>query len=182
MIVFKFLGRMLLLGILTMPVSCVRDLDLNQTDKIAVKPRYDLDLFHLSLNQDNFVSNGDVKESQVHQFTHLDFIHDKAVQQDLKQVDFYFVTVNTFTQGFQSTFRFLDSSGNETYVIDMNVPGSGPDGSPQEYTYRETLTGDGLKAFKTSVNMDITATITQDGQPVKGNLKFKSKALFYFEF
>ncbi len=181
MITFKYLGRALLLGILMMPIGCVRDLDLDQSDEIALQPKYDLDLFRLDLNQDSFVKDDVVQETEVHQTTHLDFINDQAVQKNLKQIDFDFITVNTFTQGFQAIFNFLDSDGNVTYSIEMNVPGS-ENGNPQDYVYRETLTGEALDAFKTSVDLDVAAFITLDSNPIEGNLKFKSKALFYFEF
>lgn len=182
MIVFRFLGRLLLLSILILPTGCVRDLDLDQTDNIKLEPKYDLDLFHLNISPDNFVdSNGDTETTEVHQVTHLDFINDKVVQDDLKQIDLDFKTLNSFTQSFQTTFVFLDAAGNATYTIEVEIPGS-PNGSPIIYTQKEVLTEEALELFKTSVDLDVTAILTLDSQPIDGTLEFKSKALFYFEF
>ena len=177
----KFLGRLPLLAVLALPTGCVSDLDLDQSNEVTIAPKVDIDLIYLKLLPELFVSNDEVEVTEVHQITALDFIKDRVTQQNLNQVTFNAMTRSTYTQSFQTTVRFLDAQGAETYAITIDTQGS-DDGSLKEYNDTRILIGDELAAFKTSVAMEINSIIILDGQPIEGFLEFKSKAILYFEF
>ncbi|MAZ26375.1 MAG: hypothetical protein CL868_04760 [Cytophagaceae bacterium] len=164
-------------------ISCVKDVDFDQADEIYLENEFETDLVYFTLNTSNFVDadSNAVVDTLVTQTTNLEFLDDDFIQENLVEIALELRYDNTFLQSFENEAVFLSRNNQELYNITFTVSGS-PDGSVVTTQFKDTLRGAELERFKRSIKLKVSAAIEQDGDPIEGNLDFRSKAYYRFLF
>lgn len=174
---------MLLLVFVFAFISCVDDVDFEQADEVFIENEVEVDLVYFTLDTSNFVNvnSGEVVETTVREETNLDFLNKDFIQRDLQELTLTLDYKNTFTQSFTNTLRFLNQADQEVYRIEFEVGGSTA-GETAVTRYEQQFIGATLDAIRAAIKIEIVANLSNDGQPVEGQLDFMSKAYYRFIF
>lgn len=162
--------------------SCVKDVDLDQTGDISLKPRIQADLLIFTVEPVDFddVHTGHFK-SVIRDTVRLEFLDDDYIQKDLDQVEFSFRYTNTFPQEFTSKVSFLSENNRKQHDVDLTIHGGSP-GSPSVTEHIELIENDRIHVIKRSIKMVVEIEALPNHLEFKGDLSFASKGLFSFEF
>lgn len=174
----------LLCGVLSfiLCVACVKDVDFDQADEIIISPNVDLDLVFFELDTENFVTSdtGD-PVSVIRDTTRLEFLDDGFVRDNLLQIDFVFRYDNSFPQAFEHSALFLNDDDEVQYAVTFDVAAS-LDGMANTTVFTQTIAEPDLDAIRNSIKMLIELTLEPNGEPIIGELRHQSKAVYSLEF
>lgn len=171
-----------LFGLILSTYSCVRDVDFEQTEQIAITPDVDLDLTFFQLTTSNFVdSQSGALIPIVRDTTRLEFLDDDFVRDNLKQIDLLLKYDNTFSQTLTHKTLFLDENDVLQYEISFDIDGS-LDGETTTTTFEQTIIDPELEGIRNSIKMLIEITMRTDQNPIEGQLQHLSKAVYALEF
>lgn len=180
----SYLNRRFLVGALGLIicVSCVKDVDFDQTEEIVLSPQVDLDLVFFDLDTNNFVEveSGD-PIPVIRDTTRLEFLDDDFVRDNLRQIDFVFRYDNSFSQVFEHRAHFLNDLDEVQYAVTFDVSAS-PDGMATTTLFTQTVAEPDLDAIRNSIKMLIELTLVPNGNPIVGELRHQSKAVYSLEF
>jgi hypothetical protein len=174
----------LLCGVLSfiLCASCVKDVDFDQADEIIISPKVDLDLVFFELDTENFVTaeTGEAI-SVIRDTTRLEFLDDGFVRDNLLQIDFVFRYDNSFSQTFEHSALFLNEEDEVQYEVTFDVAASS-DGLANTTVYTQTVAEPDLDAIRNSIKMLIELTLQPNGEPIIGEMRHQSKAVYSLEF
>jgi len=163
-------------------VSCVKGVDLDQTEEIALTP--DLQVSLLTFD----VTDVDFKDKDTGQFTpiirdtvRLEFLDDSYIQDDLNTVEFSFKYTNSFPQAFRNKISFLSVNDRVQHSVSFNIA-EGNKNNPAVTDWVEFIENDRIDVIKRSIKMVVEIEVLPNSNPFEGELKFESKGLFSFEF
>jgi hypothetical protein len=180
----SYLKWRLLYGALSLliSISCVKDVDFDQTEEIVIAPKVDLDLVFFNLDTANFVaSDTGMPVSVIRDTTRLEFLDDRFVQENLKEIDFLFRYDNSFSQVFEHNALFLNEANEIQYAISFDVDGS-TDGTAVTTLYNQIVAEPDLDAIRGAIKMIIELTLQPNADPIEGTLRHQSKAIYSLEF
>ncbi len=174
------LGILLLLWAVT--GSCVKDVDISQSQQITLNPDVQLDLLIFDVNQDDFLDpQTNSLRSVIRDTVRLEFLDDDYVQQDLQQVELKYKYINTFSQAFYSKISFLSENDQVQYASEFFIGAGSPD-SPAETEKTDLIPNSNINSIKRSIKMAVEIEVQPNNDPFEGELKFQSKGLFSFQF
>ncbi|MGY5848990.1 hypothetical protein [Salegentibacter sp. F14] len=162
--------------------GCIKDIDLDQADEISLSPDIDVDLLIYEINQDYFYqSENSVFQPVIRDTVRLEFLDDDYIQKDLTEVELYFKHVNTFSQSFTNTVKFLSEGGREQIFIQYEVSPGGLN-SPKETEYTEIIEENRIHLIRNSIQMVVELEAHSNSEEFRGELDFASTGLFKFAF
>lgn len=181
MALIKFTPNLLILAVLLLFSSCIKDVDLNRIDEVVIPPTAAIDLVYFTLEPLDFQSSAESPVKFAEDFVSLQFLDDDYIQTGLVGASFTFNYINTFPKKFINTVSFISKNGNTWYSFSFEIPAGSPD-NPSEVNYTEIIPDDRIEAIRKSYNLKIRLEMVPDEQPIVGSLQLKSKAFYEFEF
>ncbi|GAA0872035.1 hypothetical protein GCM10009117_11820 [Gangjinia marincola] len=162
-------------------VSCVEDIDLNQTEDIVLSPVVELDLIFFNLDETDLLDQdtGTVF-SAIQDTTRLEFLDDSFIRDNLIRVDLVFEFENSFNQSFSGEAVFLNESNDPQYTIPIEVASS--QGNTESTIITQTLTQEDILLLNNSNQLAISLQLNENGAPVLGAIALQSKATYYLVF
>lgn len=119
----KLLPKILLLSIVFLLTSCVKDIDFNQANQIEITPVYAVSLVQFSFDQTSLVEqipNAGLTFVDSALFTAFEGLKNKEY---LEKIDVEVEVNNPFDRDFVLNVAFFDSNAQETYVYKpLNIP------------------------------------------------------------
>ncbi len=163
-------------------VSCVKGVDLNQREEIALTPDLQVSLLIFDVIGEDF-SDPETGEFQaiIRDTVRLEFLDDSYIQDDLSTVEFSFKYTNSFTQPFRNKISFLSETNGVLHVVNFDIL-AGTKGQPVETNWVEFINNANIDVVKNSIKMVVELQALPNQDPFEGELKFESKGLFSFEF
>ncbi len=162
--------------------SCVKGVDLDQTEEIALTPDLQVSLLIFDVTADDF-ADVDTGEFQaiIRDTVRLEFLDDSYIQDDLSSVEFSFKYTNSFSQPFRNKISFLSEDNGVQHVVNFDIL-SGNKGEAVETNWIELIDTPNINVIKNSIKMVVEIEALPNQEPFTGELKFESKGLFSFEF
>ncbi len=163
-------------------LSCVKGVDLDQTEEIALTPDLQVSLLVFD------VTNVDFKDKDTDEFTpiirdtvRLEFLDDSYIQDDLVTVEFSFKYTNSFPQPFRNKISFLSENDRVQHSVSFDIAEGNKD-NPAITDWIEFIENERIDIIKKSIKMVVEIEVLPNQNPFDGELKFESKGLFSFEF
>ncbi len=171
-----------LCAICTLQVSCIKDVDFDQAGDIGLSPDMQSDLLIYNIDQSDFIDPETGKLKQVIRDTvKLEFLDDSYIQNNLIELELYFEHENTFSHSFYNKISFLSNSNTEQFSSDYFIaPGSAE--KPVSTIQTILIEEDRIHLVKNSIQMVVELEVRPGPEDFEGQLKFKSKGLFLFDF
>ncbi len=161
--------------------SCVKDVDFNDADNIAITPVVELDLVYFSLNAQDFfdeeITNSSITLSDT---TEIRFLDDTEVQESLLRTDFFFKFTNSIERSFDVDFQFISEDGQETYAHSASVNGGSLDNAVVTIS-EVTVEGQEILDLTGANRVVVNVTIPSSSEELEGTLKLQSKTTYYLE-
>lgn len=172
------------LFILTL-ISCVKDVDFEQTDDIVLTPVLTSSVVFTDIEASRFSDNGMEIETVSDSVANIEIFTDEFVNDNLVKVELIFEAINSINRTFNLQVDFLNEMDElqQTFSFDALPSNSGNDVTTD---FTVAFEGDDLVALKTSRKMVIALTLypSTDGTSLnensQGRIQLKSKGLFYF--
>ena len=163
-------------------VSCVKGVDLDQREEIALTPDLQVSLliFDVTAQDFNDPETGEF-QSIIRDTVRLEFLDDSYIQDDLSTVEFSFKYTNSFTQAFRNKISFLSETNGVQHVVSFDIL-AGTKGQPVVTNWIEFIDKANIEVVKKSIKMVVELQAIPNQDPFEGELKFESKGLFSFEF
>lgn len=163
-------------------VSCVSDVDFDQTQDVVFNQTVDASLIFFTLDTSDFESV-DTQEATitVRDTTRLEFLNDDFIRENLREVTLDFLVDNSFGQSLVNRAAFLNNEGQEQLVVFFEITSS-PDGSVQRTEFTEVLSEEDIQAIGNSIQLANEVILTTNGAPINGELSLQSKAIYKLEF
>ncbi|MFO8146278.1 MAG: hypothetical protein ACQEQB_12570 [Bacteroidota bacterium] len=177
--VLKICLSLLLIAGLT---SCVKDVDLDQADRITLQPDLQVDLLIFDVDEVDF-RDPETNELKtiIRDTVRLEFLDDDYIQDDLSEVEFSFKYINSFPQSFNNSILFLSENNQVQHRIDFPIdPGTITNPVTTEIT--ELIDEDQIGVIRRSIKMVVEIEVIPNEEPFTGELTFQSKGLFSFQF
>ncbi|WP_299763232.1 hypothetical protein [uncultured Dokdonia sp.] len=163
-------------------VSCVSDVDFDQTQDIVLSPTVDASLIFFTLDTSDFESV-DTQEAvvTVRDTTRLEFLDDDFIRENLREVTLDFQVDNTFGQSLVNRAAFLNGDGEEQFVVIFEIISS-TDGSVQRTEFTQVLSEEDIQAISNANQLANEVILTTNGASINGELTLQSKAIYALEF
>tara|TARA_R100000935_G_scaffold51092_1_gene77365 strand:+ start:475 stop:1026 length:552 start_codon:yes stop_codon:yes gene_type:complete len=163
-------------------ISCIKDVDLDQSEEIALTPDLQVSLLIFDVTADDF-TNPDTGEFQaiIGDTVRLEFLDDSYIQNDLNTVEFSFKYTNSFSQAFRNKISFLSEDNSLQHVVNFDIL-PGKKDNVVETNWIEFIENENIDVIKNSIKMVVEIQVLPNQDPFDGELKFESKGLFSFEF
>ena len=162
--------------------SCVKDVDLSQTEDISLQPKLQTDLLIFDVDQKDFIDpDTNLLRTVIKDTVRLEFLDDSYIQDDLDKVEFSFKYINTFPQAFDTSIYLLSESDQIQHRVDLKVKPGGS-GAPTTTEIIDFVDTDEIDKIKRSIKMVVEVAVVPNTEPFVGELQFQSKGLFYFVF
>ncbi len=171
-----------LLLISAISVSCVKGVDLDQTEEIALTPDLQVSLLTFDVVGDDFSDKDSGAFTPIIRDTvRLEFLDDSYIQDDLVTVEFSYKYTNSFTQPFRNKISFLSENNSVQHSVSFDIA-EGAKGNPSVTNWVDFIENDRIEVVKRSIKMVVEIEAITNQDPFEGELKFESKGLFSFEF
>jgi len=163
-------------------ISCIKDVDFDQTQDIALTPELQADLLIFEVDSDDF-SHPETGEymNVIRDTVRLEFLDDDYIQDNLQLVEFSFKWRNSFPQSFSNKISFLSENNRIQHQIN-NTINPGRQNSVVQTEHIEVIGPDRINVIKNSIKMVVEIEVLQNSTTFEGQLNFASKGLFSFEF
>jgi len=163
-------------------ISCVKGVDLDQTEEIALTPDLQVSLLVFD------VTSVDFKDKDTGEFTpiirdtvRLEFLDDSYIQDDLVTVEFSFKYTNSFPQSFRNKISFLSENDRLQHSVIFDIAEGNKD-APAVTDWVDFIENERIDLIKNSIKMVVEIEVIPNQNPIEGELKFESKGFFSFEF
>jgi hypothetical protein len=175
-------GSIIVVLIIFGVVSCVKDVDLSQTENISLKPKVQLDLLIFNVDQESFIDldTGELK-TVIQDTVRLEFLDDSYIQDDLSEVEFSYRYTNSFPRVFYNKISYLSENDVVQHSIDFYI-GAGSKENPAVTERIDLIKSDRIGGIKRSIKMLVEIEALPGEDEFVGELEFESKGLFSFEF
>lgn len=169
----------ILIALLLLQSSCVKDVDLDQYEEIIIPPEAAIDLIYFTLSREDFTdpNNSPLRAADV---TRLDFLDDDYIQTNLVRADFNFRFTNTFSREFVAVIKLLSEGNAVQHEILLPIP-AGSEASPARVDFTDIINKDQIGKVRRSIKLSVEVT-THNAPFEEGKLSLKSRAFYYFEF
>jgi len=178
----RYLSMVVLLIALSVSISCVDDVDFDQTQDVVFNQTVDASLIFFTIDTTDLESvNTEEAIVTVRDTTRLEFLNDTFIRENLIEVTLDFQVDNTFGQSAINRAAFLNNAGQEQFVVEFEISSS-PDGSVQRTAFTQVLSQEDIIAISNSIQLANEVVFTTNGASLNGELSLQSKALYKLEF
>ncbi len=162
--------------------ACVRDIDFDQAEDIALTPVVELNLIYFNLPATRFFDTiNSTPILTVRDTTVIDFLDDSGLQESLKRAEFYFKFTNSIPRNFQVDFQFLSEVNDTTYVTETTVA-QGETTVPVITEFIENVEGDAILELTKANKVVVSVTIPSANANLEGTLNLKSKTTYFLAY
>ncbi|RKS44943.1 hypothetical protein BC962_2615 [Gillisia mitskevichiae] len=162
--------------------SCVKGVDLDQTEEIALTPDLQVSLLVFDVTNTDFIDKDTGEFTAVIRDTvRLEFLDDSYIQDDLNNVEFSFRYTNSFPQPFRNKISFLSENDRVQHSLEFEI-NKGEKDNPAVTEWIEFIENERIDVIKKSIKMVVEIEVLPNEDAFEGELKFESKGLFSFEF
>lgn len=163
-------------------VSCVKDVDFNQTNGYVLSPVYRTAFTFFTATPAKFFDpTGTIQQNSISDIGRFNFFENPTVKETLVQMDFLVEVRNEFAREFTITIEFLDNAGASMYSLNPIVIPAGE----LNFEYSEVID---LRihpqVFNTS-QIAISAEVQDTGVPLNpqdtSTFDFQSAIVLYIE-
>lgn len=162
--------------------SCVKDIDVEQTDDVAPSPVVEANFIFFTLAIDDFrESTTPLAPLQAIDTTEVRFLNDDFGKDNIVQVDYFFRVNNTFPVPLHADFTFLSPENEPFFNINFPITPSA-NGSPALTEFTRVITGEEINQLTLNDKVVVTITIDTSNPSLVGELNFQSKATYFLEF
>lgn len=162
--------------------SCVKDVDLNQTENIRLKPKIQTDLLIFDVDEGDFVDSISKElKTVIRDTVRLEFLDDDYIQENLQEVAFSFQYINHFPFSFNSNIYFLSENNNHLHLVNFFLPaavGTSPTVTERVVNFPE----ENIQVIKRTIKMVVEIEVVHGSGSFVGKMHFQSKGLFSMEF
>ncbi len=178
----RYLSIVVLIAIFSISISCVDDVDFDQTQDVVFNQTVDASLIFFTIDTTD-LENVNTEEAvvTVRDSTRLEFLDDDYIRENLLEVTLDFQVDNTFGQSLVNRAVFLNNAGQEQFVVEFEIISS-PDGSVQRTEFTQVLSQEDIIAISNSIQIANEVIFTTNGASLNGELSLQSKALYKLEF
>ncbi len=164
-------------------ISCIKDVDFDQSADLSAQPKYVFSLVHFTFNQNRFIDDSGI-EIPFFSDTFPTPLATSSVTNDyLTKAEIQFKVTNTFNRTMVVVLQFLDVSGQPSYTFTpITIPPY-----TQNSIITQTIQGANLDNFKRSntAKMDVIL-IPNPSVPINPTinkiLNVQVSGIFYFNF
>ena len=161
--------------------ACVKDIDLDQTEDIALTPVVELDLIYFTVaGEDFFDQTTSTPILTLRDTTDIRFLDDQELQESLRRAEFYFKFTNSIPRNFQVNFRFLSEQNDTTYTTQTPVAQGTPQ-NPVVTEFVEIIEGDAILQLTQASKVVVVVTVPSSQAGLEGILNLQSKTTYYLE-
>ncbi len=166
--------------------ACIKDVDFDQADDLAISPALEVSVIHFEEPARTFLDSDGVELVMVQDSVNIAIFRDQFLIDNLVKADFSFETTNTINRSYEAQIDFY----NDLYELQHSfnfVVGASVNNQDIVVEYVEVFEGQDLDALKATTNLVLTLTLqpSSDASTLDedslGQLELKSKASFYFE-
>ena len=162
--------------------SCVKDVDLDQAERITLQPDLQVDLLVFDVDELDFRDpTTNSLKTRIRDTVRLEFLDDDYIQDDLSEVEFSFKYINSFPQNFSSSIFFLSENNNVQHQVDFSIAAGTMD-NPVTTEVIELIPQNQIGVIRRSIKMVVEIEVLPNSEPFTGELTFQSKGLFSFQF
>lgn len=163
--------------------SCVKDVDLDQAERITLQPDIQVDLLIFDVDEVDFRDPvTSALKTIIRDTVRLEFLDDDYIQKDLSEVAFSFKYINSFPQSFQNRISFLSEDNRVQHQVDFPIA-PGTVANPFTTERIELIEEDQIGVIRRSIKMAVEIEVVLPySNPFEGELTFQSKGLFSFQF
>ncbi|MBT8319299.1 MAG: hypothetical protein KJP01_04140 [Gramella sp.] len=162
--------------------SCFKDVDFSKAQDISLEPDLEVDLLYYQLNENDYIdSNSGIYNPVIRDTVRLEFLDDDYIQDGLVYTALRFRHENQFPNQIVSKIRFLRENGREEFKVVYTVP-AGANASAAVIDTTRILQGRDIEKIRRSIQMVVEHEVVGGDENLNGELMFKSKGLFRFEF
>jgi len=173
---------LLVLGIII--ISCTKDVDFNQADRIVFSPVVVSSLIFFNESPSRFIDNGVEITTVTDSIKDISVLSDQFLVDNLIKAEFLFETTNSINRAFQVSVEFY----NDTFELQESFSFTALE-SPlnEELVLNHTIIfeGDSLDALKTTTQIVLTLTLLPSGdgsvldEDSLGEIRLRSIVTFY---
>ena len=162
--------------------SCVKDVDFDQAEDIALQPRLQVDLLIFDIDESDFVDPKTQElKTVVRDTVRLEFLDDDYIQKNLQEVEFSFRYINSFPQAFSNKISFLSENNHTQHSVSFYIGGGSQENAAVTEKI-ELIEEDRIQQIRRSIKMVVEVSVLPGQESFTGNLHFASKGLFSLEF
>ncbi len=163
-------------------LSCIKDVDFDNTRDIAFTPDIQSDLLIFEVDSDDFTHpTTGAYLNVIRDTVRLEFLDDDYIQDNLQLVEFSFKYRNSFPQSFLNKISFLSENNRLQHQISYPI-NPGRQNTMVVTEHIEVIGPDRINVIKNSIKMVVEIEVMQNSTTFDGQLNFESKGLFSFEF
>jgi len=178
----RFSVLILIMAVMT---SCVRDVDFSQSENIVPTPTLEADLIYSSLRASQFIdADTQMEATTIIDTVRLEYINSEFFIDQLLKTNLTFQFTNSLERAFLVDFEYLNNQDELRYFLQIEIP----QGSPSNPVTVETnvlIEEPNLSIFEEAIKLVYKITLPPASNPLEstdqGELKLQSKSTFYFE-
>lgn len=107
--------KILLLSVLILFTSCVKDVDFDQLDDWSIQPKYVASLVHFTIIQNKFIDTAGIELINISQDFSTPLNTSTIANKNLTKAEIQFKTSNSFNRQFILVLKLYDVAGNLAY-------------------------------------------------------------------
>lgn len=109
--------KILVLSILFLFTSCVKDVDFDQSDDLSIQPKYVASLIHFTFKQDKFIDDIGNIPFTISESSPAPINTSTIANENLTKAEIQFKVSNSFNRTFILVLRFYNTLGQETFAF-----------------------------------------------------------------
>lgn len=162
-------------------ISCVKDVDLDQTENVVLAPVVELNLIYLNLSPSDFSDpETGLPVLTLRDTTEIRFLDDPDISESIRRADFYFRFANSVASEFNVEFSFLSESLDTTYVT-QTIVAMGTKGTTSVTEFEEIVLEPEIFDLTRANRVVVSVTLPDADPSLEGNLNLQSKTTYYLE-
>lgn len=179
------LQRIIPIIFLLITASCVKDVDFEQAENLAISPVLESSLIFFNFSAPEFQEPTGTALVIEQDELELDFFNEEFIRDNLVKAEFFFEVTSSIDRTFHIEISMFDMAGNATNTFDISITSDG--NNETQVIHRELFEGATLDQLKNTTQMKVILTMFphDSGIPLDdtstGNLKMRSKATLFFE-
>lgn len=166
---------------LLMLSSCVKDIDVEQSEEFRFQPVLTASLVNFERTAIKFYESTDKDEDVIiiKEEVESEIFNGDFTKENLSKAELTFDIKNSISRPFSVKIDFCDTTGKSRQTISLDIDGS-KDGEDISLVHNEIFVGDKLDDLKESEKITLTLSMLKGPVNEGGRIKMRSKATFHF--
>ncbi len=174
--------RLLLLVISLTTMSCVKDVDFDQTDEIVLTPVFEADFIYSKINTEDII---DIPTNTVIPVVRdtiaFDLLSTDVATENLERIELFFDFENTIERNIDFTFIFTgsDFAPLHSFTVTANM---GTNATPVETEETEIFDQNLINTLSNATKIITEMRVANTTGSLQGELEVKSKATYFVRY